>query len=323
MNRRQFIRAASAAAASGLVVGPAWSQTYPVRPVRIIAPFGAGGGGDTTIRMLAQHLTQATGQQFIVENKPGGNGVIGVQEALRGGADGYTLFYGSTTTLAANTTLMKKMSYDPVNDFAPITRVGVLPFMLVVRADQPFNTVPDLIAFAKANPGKLSYASANATGQVSGAMFAQGAGIELLHVPYKATPAGVTDVLNGTVSMMFADIPPAIGQVTAGKFRVLGVTTAARTALLPQVPAMSEFGMTGYEVVAWTAMCAPAGTAPEIVKVLNAEIVKALAKPDLKEAFAKLGVEVGASAPEELAAFIRSERERWARMIKTARIEPE
>ena len=239
MKRRDFLQTLAAAAAYGSA-GTVRAQAYPTKPVRIIAPFGAGGGGDTTIRMLAQQLGQSLGQQFVVENKPGGNGVIGVQEALRGGADGYTLFYGSTTTLAANATLLKKMSYDPVKDFAPISRVGVLPFMLVVRADQPFQSVKDVIDHAKANPGKLSYASANATGQVSGASFCQLAGIDMLHVPYKATTAGVTDVLNGNVTMIFVDIPPAIGQVMAGKFRVLGVTTAKRTPLLPQVPAISE-----------------------------------------------------------------------------------
>ena len=218
---------------------------------------------------------------------------------------------------------MKKINYDPVNDFAPITRVGVLPFMLVVRSDQPFNSVKDVIDFGKANPGKLSYASANATGQVSGAMFAEMAGLSMLHVPYKASPAGITDVLNGSVSMMFVDIPPAIGQVNAGKLRVLGVTTARRTALLPQVPSIAESGLSAYEVFAWTAMCAPAGTNPEHVKLLNAEIVKVLVKPDVKEAFANVGVEVASSSPEELAAFVKSERERWARLIKMARIEPE
>jgi tripartite-type tricarboxylate transporter receptor subunit TctC len=317
------MRLAIAAAACAVASAPAWSDTYPSKPVRIVAPFGAGGGGDTTIRLLAQHLSQAMGQQFIIDNKPGGNGVIGVQEALRGTPDGYTLFYGSTTTLAANASLMKKINYDPVKDFAPITRVGVLPFMLVVKSDQPFNSVQDVIAFAKANKGKLSYASANATGQVSGAMFAQMAGLDMLHVPYKASPAGVTDVLNGSVSMMFVDIPPAIGQVSAGKLRVLGVTTGRRTALLPQVPAMAESGLSGYEVIAWTAMCAPARTDPQIVQRLNGEIVKILAKPEVKEAFAKVGVEVGSSSPDELAAFIKSERERWAGLIKMARIEPE
>ena len=323
MNRRKFAHALIAAAAYGAVARPASSQAYPAKPVRIVAPFGAGGGGDTTIRLLGQQLSQAMGQSFVIDNKPGGNGVIGVQEALRGAADGYTLFYGSTTTLAANASLMTKINYDPVKDFAPITRVGVLPFMLVVNASRPINSVKELIAFVKANPGKLSHASANATGQVSGAMFAQMAGLDMLHVPYKASPAGVTDVLNGNVTMMFVDIPPAIGQVNAGKLRVLGVTTARRSALLPQVPAISEAGLSGYGVFAWTAMCAPARTGAEIIKRLHDEIAKILAKPDVKEAFANVGVEVGSSTPEELAAFIKSERERWAQLIKMARIEPE
>lgn len=322
MNTWKFALVAIAAALCGAVTGPAWSQAYPSKPVRIVAPFGAGGGGDTTIRLLAQQLSQAMGQSFIVDNKAGGNGVIGVQEVLRGAPDGYTLFYGSTTTLAANASLMKKINYDPVKDFAPITRVGVLPFLLLVNSSQPFGSVKELIAFGKANPRKLSYASSAATGQVSGAMFAQMAGLEMLHIPYKASVGGVTDVLNGNLSMIFVDIPPAIGQVNAGKLRVLGVTTARRTALLPQVPSLAE-ALPGYEVFAWTAMCAPAGTPAEVIKRLHAEFAKALANPEVKEAFARVGVEAGSSTPEELAAFIKSERDKWAKLIKMARIEPE
>lgn len=323
MSRRAFLQTLGAAAAYGAGIRPAWSQAYPAKTVRIVAPFGAGGGGDTTIRLLAQQLSQSTGQQFIVDNRPGGNGVIGVHEALRAPADGYTLFYGSTTTLAANASLMKHIDYDPVRDFAPITRVGVLPFMLVVSADRPWRTVADVIAYGKANPGKLQFASANATGQVSGAMFAQLAGLEMTNVPYKASPAGVLDVLNGTVPLMFVDIPPAIGQVQAGKLRVLGVTTARRTKLLPQIPSMAESGLAGYEVIAWTAMCAKAGTSPEIVNYLHAEIAKALAKTDVQDAFARVGVEVVPSSSDELGAYIKSEHDRWARLIRIARIEPE
>lgn len=318
--KRHFAMALIAAAA---YAGAAWSQAYPTKPVRIVAPFGAGGGGDTTIRLLAQQLSQAMGQPFIVDNRPGANGVIGVQEALRGAADGYTLFYGSTTTLAANASLLKKIPYDPVKDFTPISRVGILPFMLVVEASRPERSVQELITQAKQTPGKLTYASANATGQVSGALFAEKAKLEILHIPYKASPAGVTDVLNGTVSFMFVDIPPAIGQVNAGKLRVLGVTSARRSALLPDVPSMAESGLPGYEVLAWTALCAPAGTSPQIVKQLHAEVAKLLAKPEMKEAFAKVGVEISTSTPEELAAFIKSERNRWAEFIKVARIDPE
>lgn len=304
--------------------GDALAQAYPAKPVRIVAPFGAGGGGDTSIRVIAQHLSQALGQQFLVENKPGGNGIIGAQEALRAPADGYTLFYGSTTTLAANASLMKKIPYDPVKDFAPITRVGVLPFLLVSNPmSTPIGSVRELIAYAKANPGKLSYASANATGQVAGATFVQMAGIDLLHVPYKTTVAALTDVLNGGVSIMFADIPAALGHVNAGKLRALGVTTARRTELLPQVPSIAEAGLPGYELIAWTALCAAAGTSPEIVKRLNAEMVKILARPEVKEVFTRIGVEVASSTPEELLAFIVAEKDRWAQLIRGARISPE
>ena len=301
----------------------AWSQAYPSRPVRIVAPFGAGGGGDTTIRLLAQQLSLAMGNQFVVDNRPGANGVIGVPEVLRSPADGYTLFYGSTTTLAANSSLLKKTGYDPVRDFAPVTRVGVLPFLLVALANRPFTSMKELIAYAKANPGKLTYASANATGQVSSALFAQMAGLDLLHVPYKASPTALTDVLNGTVSMMFVDIPPAIGHVNAGKLRAFGVTTAQRSSLLPGIPSIAEGGLPGYEVFAWTAICAPAGTPPEIVRRLHDEIAKILAKADIRDAFARVGVEVQASTPEQLAAFIGSERDRWSRLIRMAHIEAE
>ena len=308
---------------AGGISGSVWSQAYPAKTVRIVAPFGAGGGGDTTIRLLAQQLGSAMGVQFVVDNRPGANGVIGVQEALRGGPDGYTLFYGSTTTLAANASLLKKSGYDPVKDFAPITRVGVLPFMLVANPNQPFGSMKELLAYAKANPGKLTYASANATGQVSSALFAQLAGLDLLHVPYKASTTALTDVLSGTVSMMFVDIPPSIGHVKAGKLRAFGVTTAQRSALLPELPSIAESGLAGYEVFAWTALCAPAGTPPEIIRRLHAEITKILARPDLREAFARVGAEVETSTPEQLASFIGSERERWSRHIRMARIEPE
>jgi tripartite-type tricarboxylate transporter receptor subunit TctC len=300
-----------------------WSQAYPARPVRIIAPFGAGGGGDTTIRLLAQQLGAAMNQQFVVDNRPGGNGVIGVQEALRGGGDGYTLFYGSTTTLAANPSLLKKTGYDPVRDFAPISRVGVLPFMLVSNPGQPFTNMKELIAYARAHPGKLAYASANAAGQVSSALFAQMAGLDILAVSYKTSTNALTDTLAGTVSLMFTDIPPSLGHVRAGKLRAFGVTTAQRTALLPDLPSIAEAGLPGYEMFAWTALCAPAGTPPEIVRRINAELVKILAKPDVKESFARVGVEVESSTPEQLAQFVIAERERWSKLIRMARIEPE
>ncbi|MEB0011306.1 tripartite tricarboxylate transporter substrate binding protein [Glaciimonas sp. Gout2] len=300
-----------------------WAQPYPANPIRIVAPFGVGGGGDTSLRILGQQLTLELGQPVIIDNRPGANGIIGAQEVLRSPADGYTLFYGSTTTLAANTSLMKTLPYDPLKDFAPITRVGLLPFVLVVTPALPVHSVRELIAYAKAHPGKLSYASANATGQVAGSTFAQMAGIDMLNVPYKTNAAGLTDVMNGTISVMFADVPSALVQVEAGRMRALGVTTAQRSAILPQLPSIAESGLPGYEVVAWTAMCVRAGTNPAIVKQLNAAIIKALDNPELRAKFAKIGIDVALSSPIELSTFIRTEKGKWATLIHAAGIQPE
>jgi tripartite-type tricarboxylate transporter receptor subunit TctC len=218
---------------------------------------------------------------------------------------------------------MKSIPYDPVADFAPISRVGVLPFLLVISSGHSISSVKELIAYAKANPGKLSYASANATGHVAGAMFAQMAGIDMLHVPFKTTANAMTNVLNGEVSIMFMDIPPALGQISAEKLRPLGVTTARRTSLLPQVPSIAEAPLPGFELIAWTALCAPAGTSSQIVNRLNVEIVKVLADPEVKKILAKIGIEAVSSTPEEASAYIRAERERWAQLVRTAGIQPE
>ncbi|QRX81132.1 tripartite tricarboxylate transporter substrate binding protein [Glaciimonas sp. PAMC28666] len=299
------------------------AQKYPANPIRIVAPFGVGGGGDTSLRILGQQLTLELGQPVIIDNRPGANGIIGAQEALRTAADGYTLFYGSTTTLAANNSLMKTLPYDPSKDFSPITRVGLLPFVLVVTPGLPVHSVRELIAYAKAHPGKLSYASANATGQVAGSTFARMAGVDMLNVPYKTNAAGLTDVMNGTISVMFADVPSALVQVEAGRMRALGVTTARRSAILPQLPSIAESGLPGYEVVAWTAMCVRAGTSPAIVKLLNAAIIKALDSPELRAKFAKIGIDVALSTPAELSTFIQAEKGKWAGLIRAAGIQPE
>ena len=301
----------------------AFAQVYPSQAIRIVAPFGAGGGGDTTIRLLGTQLSQAVGQAVIVDNRPGANGVLGAEEVKRAPADGYTLFYGSTTSLAANASLLKKMPYDPVRDFAPVTRIGTLPFVLVVHPSVPATSVAEFIAWAKLNPEKGSFASSNLTARLSGEILNRMGGIKLLHVPYKSTTAGLVDVLSGRVPIMFLDLPPAIEHLKAGKLRALGVTTGARTALLPQVPTIAEAGLTGFEVIGWTALAVPAGTSPATVARLNAEVVKILARPDMIDAFGRVGVEVGTSSPEAMGAFIASEIQKWAQMVKAAGIEAE
>ncbi len=257
---------------------------------------------------------------MVVENKPGGNGVIGATEVLRSPADGYTLFYGSTTTLAANASLMKQLPYQPGRDFAPITQVGVFPFLLAVNPSVPANSLAQLIALAKTKP--LNFASASHAGLVAGSSFARMAGVEMQHVPYKTAAAALTDLIGGQVSMMFMDVAIGLPMAKAGKIRVLGVTTAARTPLLPDVPAISE-ALPQYEVVAWTAMAAPAGTPPQIVRRLNTELINLLGQPDLRAEFAKLGLDIRTRSPEQTAAFLAAETEAWARYVKAAGIAPE
>ncbi len=298
----------------------AQEPTYPAKSIRIVAPFGAGGGGDTSLRLLATALSRAVGQAVVVENKPGGNGVIGATEVLRSPADGYTLFYGSTTTLAANASLMKQLPYQPGRDFAPITQVGVFPFLLAVNPSVPANSLAQLIALAKTKP--LNFASASHAGLVAGSSFARMAGVEMQHVPYKTAAAALTDLIGGQVSMMFMDVAIGLPMAKAGKIRVLGVTTAARTPLLPDVPAISE-ALPQYEVVAWTAMAAPAGTPPQIVRRLNTELINLLGQPDLRAEFAKLGLDIRTRSPEQTAAFLAAETEAWARYVKAAGIAPE
>lgn len=302
---------------------------FPSKPIRIVAPFGAGGGGDTSLRMLATHLAPALGQPVVVDNKPGGNGVVGVQEALRGEPDGHTLFYGSTTTLAANASLMKNLPYDPGRDFVAVTQVSTVPFMLVVNPVLEVADVAQLIAHAKAiantnatSARPLTFASANHTGLVAGFAFSRAAGLDLVNVQYKASPAGLTDLAGGQVAMMFVDVAAGLPLVKAGKLRSIGVTTAARSSLLPDVPAIAET-LRGYEVVGWTAIAAPADTPPEVVRRIHAEVEKILARPDVRSEFEKVGFEVKATTPEQTAAFFVSEKGKWAERVKSAGIEPQ
>ena len=299
------------------------AQSWPSKPVTVIVPFPAGGGTDAFARPLSAMLTKQLGRQVIIDNKGGAGGTLGAGLAAHAAPDGYTFFMGAVHHAIAPA-VYPKLDYNLQTDFIPVALVSRVPQVIVINPGKvPVTNLREFVAYAKANPGKLTYASANATGQVSSALFAQMAGLDLLHVPYKASPTALTDVLNGTVSMMFVDIPPAIGHVNAGKLRAFGVTTAQRSSLLPGIPSIAEGGLPGYEVFAWTAICAPAGTPPEIVRRLHDEIAKILAKADIRDAFARVGVEVQASTPEQLAAFIGSERDRWSRLIRMAHIEAE
>jgi tripartite-type tricarboxylate transporter receptor subunit TctC len=302
-------------------VGTASAQTWPAKPITIVVPFAPGSGTDSITRIIAQYLQVALGQSVVVENKVGASGVLAATFVARAPPDGYTLLMATNSTHSANPYLFKNLGYDPVKDFAPVARIGSYVFMLVVNKDVPAKTLQELVAYAKANPGKLTYASGNTTGIVAGETFKHKAGVDILHVPYKSTPPAINDVLGGRVSMMVIDMAPGLEHVRAGNFRALAVTTKERSALLPDLPSLAEAGIPGYDVTSYAALFAPAGTPKEIVDRLNAEVQKIIADPEARKRIAVTGFDAFSGPPETLAAFIQSELVTWGKLIKDAGIE--
>lgn len=323
MTRRHFLQATICAAAA-LSAMPSFAQDahWPSRPLRIIVPFGAGSGNDIVARLVGEHLARAFGQPVVVDNRAGANGTIGAGAAARSAPDGYTLFVTTNTTQAAAPGLMKKISYDPIKDFAPVGRIANTPAMLVVNPALPVKTLSDLIALAKARPGKLTYASGSAGTLVPGAMLTSMAGIDMLHVPYKSVPLGLTDVVAGQVDMMFTDMVTGTPQVKSGKLRALGVSSVTQSPVLPEVPPIAQT-LKGFELLAWYAMYAPAGTPAPVIERLNREIRTAVGSPAMQERLLALGLQPVTSTPQELADFSRTELAKWTQLIKQAGIQPE
>jgi tripartite-type tricarboxylate transporter receptor subunit TctC len=313
---RCFVAACLAIAASA-----AGAQPYPSKPITIVVPFAAGSGTDSITRIVAQYLSVALNQSVVVENKVGASGVLAATYVARAAPDGYTLLMATNSTHSANPHLFKNLGYDAVKDFAPVARLGSYVFMLVVGKDVPVTTLQELVAYAKANPGKLTYASGNTTGIVAGETFKSKAGVDILHVPYKSTPPAINDVLGGRISMIVIDMAPGIEHVRAGNFRALAVTTKERSALLPDLPSLAEAGIPGYDVTSYAALFAPAGTPKEIVDKLNAEVRKIIADPEAKKRIAVTGFDAFSGPPESLAAFVQTELVNWGRLIKDAGIE--
>ena len=308
--------------ASALFLSCANAQNYPSRPVKLVVPFPAGSATDQVARVVGHELQTALGQPFVVENKAGAQGGIAAAEVAKAAPDGYTLMVTTNTPQAANVSLFKKLAYDPVKDFAPIARLGTISFMIMVRPDFPAKSLKEFLAHARANPGKLSAGYGSAGSQVSQAMLRQMGKIDFVDVPYKGLPQAITDVMGGTIHFTFADLANALAQQKGGKLRGIAVTSAKRTALAPDVPAIAE-ELPGYELIAWFALVAPAGTPAAIVDQLHARVVGALAKPEVASRFAVLGTDVAPMNPRELAGFIQSEIAKWARMVKAAGIEPQ
>jgi tripartite-type tricarboxylate transporter receptor subunit TctC len=305
-----------------LIALPALSQPYPAKPVKLMVPFPAGSATDQIARVMGQELQSALGQPFVVENKPGAQGSIAATEVARAAPDGYTLMVTTNTPQAANVSLFKKLNYDPVKDFAPIARLGTISFMIMVRPDFPAKNLKEFLAHARANPGKLSAGYGSAGSQVSQAMLRSMGKIDFIDVPYKGLPQAITDVMGGQISFTFADLANALAQIKGGKLRGIAVTSQKRSALAPDVPAIAE-ELPGYELIAWFALVAPAGTPAPVVARLHEVTVKALAKPEVTARFGTLGTDVAPMNPEQLGAFIRSEIAKWAKMAKEAGIQPE
>ena len=297
---------------------------YPTKPVRVIVPFAPGGGTDVMSRAVSQRLTQRLGETFVVDNRPGANGIIGVETAARAAADGYTLVAISNSH-TVNVSIYKKIPYDLVRDLAPITEMTTQPFALVIHPSVPAKSVKDLIAHAKANPGRVNYGSSGQGGisHLSGALFASAAGIELNHVPYKGGTPAMIDVISGQIQMLFSTLLQANPAIKSGKLRVLAVTTAKRNSSAPELPTMIEAGVPGYEVSQWFGLTAPARTPQPIVRKLNTEIVSILNEPEMKARIAADGADPVASTPEQFSMHIRREIAKWAKLVKQIGLQPE
>jgi tripartite-type tricarboxylate transporter receptor subunit TctC len=297
---------------------------YPARPVKIVVPSPPSGGTDIIGRVLAQHFSKAFGQQFFVENKPGAGNMIGIESVARSPGDGYTLLMVAST-LALNSVLYKKVSYDPVRDFAPITLAATAPNIFIVNQSVPAKTLAELIALAKAKPGQLSYGTpgVGTSPHMSTELMKSMAGIDLQHVPYKGTAPALTDVIGGQICCMFSNALTALPHIQSGRVRALAVSGPKRLGAAPDIPTVAEAGVPGYAAMQWYGLVAPAGTPTAVVSRLNGEALKALKSDEMKQRLAADGAEPVGTSPAEFGAFLKSELEKWTRVARDAHIEPQ
>ncbi len=301
----------------------ALAQTYPTKPLTFVVPFAAGSATDQLARALGQSLGEQSKQTVVVDNKAGASGMLAAQAVARAPADGYTVLITTNTTHAANEHLYKKLGYDPVKDFTPITALGKGGQVLVVNLASPYKSVAELLAQARKTPGKLSFGSGSSSSRVAGEMLQQLAGVQLLHVPYKSNPQAVTDLLGGQIDLMITDTATGLPQIRGGKLRGLAVSINKRMALLPELPTIAEAGVPGYDMGYWFAAYTPAGTPPAVVQRLQELLAKAVQSPAAKSFFESSGAEPYTTTPEGLAQFQREEALKWGRIIKAAGIEAE
>lgn len=306
-------------------IGNVQAQTYPAKPVRLIAPFPAGGGTDILARMIARKLGEDLSQSFIVDNRTGAAGIIGTEAVARAAPDGYTLLMGTTGTQTTNPAVFAKLPYDPVKDFAPVSLVGNAPFVLVVHPSIPVNSLRELIALAKAKPDTLTYSSSGIGGIAHLGFVAlnTAAGTRMIHVPYKGSPLQTQAAVAGEVALAFDSIPVTQPFIKSGRVRALGIGSPKRSALLPDVPSVAEAGLPGYELASWYAIFAPAATPPDLIRTLNRAISKGLEGNAMRDQFATLGAEPVGGSPEELAATVQKDLRKWAKVARDGGVKPE
>ena len=297
---------------------PGNSQSYPSRPVHLVVGFPPGGGNDILARLVGARLQDAWGQSVIVDNKPGANAIIGTELVAKSAPDGYTLLVGASGAMTFNPGLYDKLPYDPVRDFAPITMLGSFPLILSINPSLPAQSVKELIALAKASPGKLNYGAGSTPFQLAAELFKVQTDVRISHIPYKGSAAAITAVMANDVQLTFVDAPPAMAQIRAGRLRALAVTSRARAAVLPEVPTMIEAGLGQYEVVLWTSLFAPAGTPRPVIDAIHAQVVKALQVAEVRERMSALGIDPVGNTPEQLGAILRADLDKWTAVAKSA-----
>jgi tripartite-type tricarboxylate transporter receptor subunit TctC len=322
VTRRQVLRLAIGSAALAITAGRTWAQAYPARPVRIVVGFVAGGNFDIVARLIGQSLSEQLQQPVIVENRPGASSNIGTEAVVRAPADGYTLLLGGAVN-AVNASLYDKLGFNFIGDLAPVAGVVRFPNVMTVGASFPAKTVPEFIAYAKANPGKIAHGSSgNGTTQhLAGELFKAMSGVDFLHVPYKGGSQAITALLGGQVQVLFEALPPSIPHIRSGQIRALGVTTAARSEALPDLPAVGEF-VPGYEASGWNGLCAPKATPVEIIEKLNKLVNASLADPKVKARLADLGATTLGGSAADFGKLIAEETEKWSKVIRAGNIKP-
>jgi tripartite-type tricarboxylate transporter receptor subunit TctC len=320
--RRQFLQLAGAVAAAPAFPRFAFALDYPTRPVRIVAGFAAGGGVDITARLIGQRLNERLGQSFVTENRTGAGGNIGTEAVVGAAPDGYTLLL-ATVPNAVNASLYEKLNFDFIRDIAPVAGIIRVPMVILLHPAVPVKTVPEFIAYAKANPGKINMASAGngSAPHMAGELFKMMAGVNLVHVPYRGQGPALTDLLGGEVQVLFATAPGTTDYIASGKLRALAVTTAVRAEVLPELPTVGDF-VPGYEASQWYGLCAPKNTPKDIVDKLNAEINAVIAEPAMKARLAAIGGEPLPGSPADFGRLIAEETEKWGKVVRTAGIKP-